>query len=283
MERCTNCRSYDTMHDPERGETCCRTCGVVLADRIGVDGGPTDASTPVMPGTRPTTMGPIPAENHADNIRLAKRDGWVGADRVPSALRSGSLSRMHSVCEKAGLPHAAHTRAIEIYTMAATAGLTTGRTLMSVMAASAYLACRELGVPRTIRNIAAACDLSRRRLSRDVSRIMEYGDLKPQQYDMRMLITRLASTVGAGAAAVRAAADVVGRLDDTYAGGKDPTILAAAMLHMAMCSVGEGGSARTLARAAGVCDASVRMRYNDMLEMGLAPPSVEGSLAKPVE
>lgn len=270
MERCPTCRSRDTIYDAERGETCCRVCGTVLDDRAGV-GENSDMSTPVMPGARPTVIGPLPKDNRIDNAKLAKNDGWVGSDSVPSAMRSGAMSRLHAVCEKIGLPDAVHTRAIEVYTMAATAGLTGGRTIKSVMGASAYVACREAGVPRTMLEVAEACDLRKRMMSKDVMRIMRYCGINPAQYDMPLLISRLANMVGAGTAAVRAAVDVAERMDRTYSGGKNPTILAAALLYTGMHIVGDDTSACELARTAGVSDLSVRNRYHEMVEMGIAP------------
>lgn len=265
MERCPNCRSTRLVSDEERGETCCAACGVVLDDRAhdgsrGIEG----ESEPVRPGVRATVM-KVPAGSRGGMARLAAYDGRIGTRHIPSALRGGSMSGLLSMCGKVGLPAAVRARAVDIYAMAANGGWMAGRTLASMMAASIYVACREAGVPRTMHDLTVHCNVRPRRLAKDVTFIMQKAGLNPPQYGVPALVSRLANTVGASTGAVRAALDQADALDEAYTSGKNPAVLAAALLHVGMRAEGEGTTARSLALAAGVSDVSMRMRYNEII------------------
>ena len=66
------------------------------------------------------------------------------------------MVRLHTMHEILGLPAPARRHAEAPYVGLAQDGFTAGRTAGGVMAASAYVACQELGIPRTLRGAATA-------------------------------------------------------------------------------------------------------------------------------
>ena len=262
---CPNCRSPRAVQDAERGETCCASCGMVLAERHGVADAAGGSSAPARRGMRSTTMGPMPDGNRAGNAKLARYDRRTGC-RLPSGLRGGNINRLHAMCDKTGLPQAVRSRAVAIYVTAATKRLTQGHHTDSIMAASIYLACRESGVPRTRRDLVRACNMRSSQLAKDIAYMMDAVGTAPEQYCTALLITRIANGSGAPASAARLAARLADSVDDTYTAGKNPMVVAAALLYVALD--GSMGAA-PLAAAAGVTHHSVLARAKEMRGMGV--------------
>jgi transcription initiation factor TFIIB len=75
-------------------------------------------------------------------------------------------------------------------------GLTRGRTVASLMAASVYLACREAEVPKTLNEISAARSVDRKRLARDYRLLSRtFRDNLPVA-DLARCVTKIANIVG---------------------------------------------------------------------------------------
>ena len=264
---CPSCRSSNIVQDGERGEACCIDCGVVVADRIGVDVGTiSDTNTPVPAGERPTLMGYSAVPDRAE-ARMRERDGWVASYGVASALRGGSLRSLRSMHDKLGLPEGVYARAVEIYTKTATKRLTRGRQLMSLMAASLYMACREADVPRTLNDIRKVADLTRKAIAKDIRFLEEKHAVHPRQYSLPGLITRIANRVGVTQACLQAAIDTAEKLDAVYLGGKNPLVIAAATLYLVVLRRSDGHTETELAAAGGVSTVSMRNRAREMEAM----------------
>ena len=84
---------------------------------------------------------------------------------------------------------------------------------------------------------------------------------------MPRLITRIASRVGVTQACLQAAIDTAGKLDTVYLGGKNPLVIAAAALYLAVLRRSDGHTETELAAAEGVSTVSMRNRAREMEAM----------------
>ncbi|MGI0048141.1 MAG: transcription initiation factor IIB, partial [Nitrososphaera sp.] len=107
-----------------------------------------------------------------------------------------ALPELEHLKESLGLPDAIVEKSAYFYRKSSRLGLIKGRTVSSVLAASVYLACRELENPRTLSEIAAACNVSRKKISRDYRMLVRTFDPKIPTVDHARCITRIANKVG---------------------------------------------------------------------------------------
>lgn len=77
------------------------------------------------------------------------------ASKEPDALK-----------DKLRLPDAIIEKAAHIFRKAQQRGLTKGRTIPGLLAAVVYAACRETGIPRTLKDIATASNIERKHVSK---------------------------------------------------------------------------------------------------------------------
>lgn len=266
--KCPDCHSAETVEDGERGETCCVGCGRVLADRIGVVSlGMSDTHTPVPLGERSTTMGVKlfgPAGDSASINRLRLRDRWISNNGRVSGLRTNPMRDMRSLHDKLGLPDSVLDRAAVIYAGLVKGGHSRGRHLVSLMAASLYVACREANVPRTLRDVAVAAGLPVKHLSKDIRFMVMGGMVSPRQYGLPQLIARISNDLGLGVACCREAIDTAGKLDRTYLAGKNPLAMAASLLYVLDRREVEGYTCTDLASASGISTVSIRNRAKEL-------------------
>ena len=67
--------------------------------------------------------------------------------------------------------------------------------MTSLIAASLYAACRKNNIPRTLNDIAAAGNVERRALSRDLRTIIKKLELNLDQYDTSSFISKISNNM----------------------------------------------------------------------------------------
>lgn len=264
---CPACPSGNTAQDGERGEVCCTNCGLVLAD--GLDDSADylgTAHAPVPTVGRSTVIG-VGQDSDRTTARLRKHDEWIASSRVASSLRNGHLGRLRAMHDKLGLPESVFERAAGIYKRTTTVRDCRGRHLMSIMTASLYLACREADAPRTLRDLNGVSGLPVKAISKHVRFILERENMTVRQYSLPRLITRAANTIGISPVCRRDAIDVAAGLDGSYLAGKNPLVLAAALLYVVAARRAEKCSAEKAANTFNVSEAGVRHRASELREI----------------
>ena len=185
---------------------------------------------------------------------------------APGHLQTERIVRLHAIHGRLGLPGPARQHAEALYMELVRGGFTVGRPVDAVMAASAYVACRELGIPRTLRDAAAAGGVKYRTFGRYMRRILDMRGTVPQ-YGLPHLVALVANNLEVEGPCCRDAIEAAGRLESAYAAGKSPMVVAAAVLYVALSARGEPYSQQDVADAAGVCAASVGARSRDIQAM----------------
>lgn len=172
-----------------------------------------------------------------------------------------AFTLLHGMKTKLSIPDNVIENAAYIYRKAVSAKLTRGRTMTSLIAASLYAACRENNTPRTLNDIAAAGNVERRVLSRDLRTIIKKLELNLNQYDTSSFIVKISNNLNLKEKTKRDAFDILRRCEKKkITAGKHPVAQAAASLYIACVINGEKISQKRFSSESGISDVTIRNR-----------------------
>jgi transcription initiation factor TFIIB len=278
---CSACRSELVVTDHECGEVICSRCGVVV-DRLETSAtqewhaftvdefyrrSRTGGATSLARYNKGllTTIGN--SKDHKgsglnfDRIRVWDFRIQAANDR---SLKQ-ALPELEHLKESLGLPDTIIEKSAYFYRKASRMNLIKGRTVSSVLAASVYLACRELETPRTLNEISAASNVQRKKISRDYRLLVHTFDPKIPTIDHIRCITRIANKVGVSEKTKRQAVKIMRNvIAMQVSAGKGPMGIAATVLYIACLHAGEIKTQKELSIAAGVTEVTIRNRYSDL-------------------
>jgi transcription initiation factor TFIIB len=296
-------RSYQsrTITDYESGEIICSTCGMVISDKIQSNSpewrnfeqsGTIIGNSTGSNNSRQRTGSPISLANYDKGLYtvIGKTDHDVNGRQLSPLVRDSMHKiRIHDVrtqlaCRdrnrrrafaeldklknKIGLSDAVIEKTAYIYRKAEKRGVIRGRTVDSILAASLYIACREMGVPKTLKEIAKASDIRLKRLSKDYRILITELDLKVPNNDLMYYVFKVGNALPTSEKTKRRAielVDLINRKDrHTYTSGKDPMGLAATVLFVASTNNGENMTQREIAGAAGLTAVTIRCRLKEI-------------------
>ena len=278
---CSACNSEVVITDYECGEIICSRCGVVVGQlessgtqewrafsveefyRRSRVGSATSLArynrgflTTIGNGKDATAKGV-----NFDRIRVWDFRIQAATDR---SLRQ-ALPLLEHVKGTLGLPETIVEKSAYFYRKASRKNMIKGRTVSSVLAASIYLACRELENPRSLNEIAAATNVPRKKISRDYRILVQVFDPKIPAIDHLRCITRIANKVGVTERTKRIALKIMREvIAMQISAGKGPMGIAATVLYIACLHAGETKTQKELSVAAGVTEVTIRNRYSDL-------------------
>jgi transcription initiation factor TFIIB len=278
---CSACRNEVVVTDPECGEVICSRCGIVI-DRLEspaiqewraftIDefyrksrtGSPTSLArynkgllTSIGRGSKRNSFGA-----NIDRIRVWDFRIQVANDR---GLKQ-ALPELDHLRDNLGLPDRIIEKSAYFYRKASKMGLIKGRTVSSVLAASVYLACRELETPRTLNEIATACSVPKKKVSRDYRLLVHIFDPQIPAVDHVVCITRIANKAGVSEKTKRMAIRMMREIISMQiSAGKGPMGMAATVLYIACLNSGEAKTQKDLSIIAGVTEVTIRNRYSEL-------------------
>jgi transcription initiation factor TFIIB len=183
-----------TITDYESGEIICSTCGMVISDKIQSVGpewrnfeqsGTITGSSAESRTSRQRTGSPISLARSDNGLYtvIGEKDNDVYGRRLDPLVRhSMHKIRMYDVRtqlsshnernrrrafadldrlrSKLGLSDIVIEKTAYIYRKAEKRGILRGRTIDSILAASLHIACREMAVPKTLKEIAKASNIT---------------------------------------------------------------------------------------------------------------------------
>lgn len=313
-EQCDSCGSDDVIEDWRQGQLICRSCGLILSEKLfdlgsewrtfsndegGADpnrvGGP---SNPLYEADRGTTIGSgeRSALNAALNRAQNSKNQLTEADKTLRAAED----RIGTIAEKGNLPRRVQEAALTIFKRYADFLTlkpdmkTRSRPLRNdekgdMIAAGIFIACNMEGVPRSLKEICGLTNIPYTRIAAmqknmtrnleglESKRVKSLHDLIPRFVSNLHLPTEYVQYVGH-------VADKASELDGVY-GKTYPTIVAACIL--LICSLSPKEHKRTpseIATAVGVTEATARGCMRDILphlHKGLLPPGFVP--AEPIE
>lgn len=183
-----------------------------------------------------------------------------------------AFSMLAKIKERMGLPDSVVEKAAYIYRKAQEKKLIRGRTIGSVLAASIYIASRQMGVLRTLDDVSASSDIKPKDVGRSYRMLVSNMELKVPMLDPTKYLVKVANNTSLTERTKRKAVAII--LEAQRKGisvGKDPMGIAASVLYLAAQVTGEHTTQADVAKAAGVTEITVRNRSRELkARLGLA-------------
>ena len=298
--RCSVCskkgvKSAIVVTDPESGEIICSNCGMVISQNIE-DTRPEWRSFGSEEGegnnNRSRTGMPTSLARHDRGLTtiIGRTDRDANGNKIDASIRSkmerlkvwdfrshahDSINRnliqafneLDKLKDKLGLPYAVVERTAYIYRKAQQRGLVRGRTIDSILAAAIYIACRDLNVPKTLKEVAdAVSGIKLKTLSRSYRTLVTKLNMStPPIIDPMKCIVKVANKADLNEKTKRQAMHVMDNLTkNEMSAGKNPMGLAATVLYVSSLKTGENKTQTDIANAAGITEVTLRNRFKDL-------------------
>ena len=265
---CSACNNNNgqIVTDTESGEIICRNCGMVMLDNVQDTRAEWRSfSTDEVNNTRSRTGMPTSLARHdkglATIIGRANKD--ASGQVLDAAMRTTmerlrtwdfrtqintpndrnliqAFSELDRIKDKLGLPDSVIEKTAYIYRKVQERGLVRGRTISSVLAAAAYIACREMGMSRTLDDIADLNNIKHKELARTFRLLVLELDLKVPMIDPMKCVVKVANKAKLSEKTKRQAMNIMHDIIKSgLSAGKDPMGLAGSVIYMSSINTGE--------------------------------------------
>jgi transcription initiation factor TFIIB len=176
-----------------------------------------------------------------------------------------AFSELNVLKDKLGLSDAVIEKIAYIYRKAQERQLTRGRSISGILAATIYIACREIGIPRTLKDIVSASNVKRKDIAKNCRLLIRELDLKVPIADPMKCIVKIANKANLSEKAIRYAANMMTEvINKEITAGKHPMSLAATVLYISSTRYGENITQVEIANAAGITEVTLRNRLKDL-------------------
>ncbi|MFB6108111.1 MAG: transcription initiation factor IIB family protein [Haloplanus sp.] len=278
--------------DAEHGETACSECGLVV-ETDEIDHGPEWRAFDAAERDSKARVG-SPTTQMMHDKGLSTTIDWQNKDAYGKTLSStqrqkmqrlrtwnrrfqtrnhqernlrqalGEIDRMSSAL---GLPENVRETASVIYRRALEDDLLPGRSIEGVATSALYAAARQLGVPRTIDEMARVSRVDEEEFKRTYRYIVRELNLEVAPADPEQYVTRFASELGISDEAERLAREILaaGKEQGVHS-GKNPVGLAAAAVYAAPLLTNEQVTQKQVSDVADISEVTIRNRYQELLE-----------------
>ncbi|HYY65887.1 MAG TPA: transcription initiation factor IIB, partial [Nitrososphaeraceae archaeon] len=177
-----------------------------------------------------------------------------------------AFTQLDRLKDELGLSDAITEKAAYIYRKAQQRGLVRGRTISSVISAAVYIACREMGISKTLKDIVAVSNIRLKKISKTYRKLLVELDYKVPISDPMKCISRVANNTNLSERTKRKALEILKKAEEgkKISAGKYQMGLAAAALYVACVMNGENKTQKDVAEAAGVTEVTIRNRYKGL-------------------
>ncbi|HEY6405058.1 MAG TPA: transcription initiation factor IIB [Nitrososphaeraceae archaeon] len=285
---CHNDSHADLITDSESGELFCSSCGIVITEKSEDISTPEwRAFTPEEKSSKSRTGKPTSLAKHdrglATVISKTGRDAsgrkfddytfrrlrtWDARTQHHSSRDRNfvlAFSQLDILKDKLGLPDVLIERVAYMYRKAQERGLTRGRSITAIISAAVYVSCREMDIPRTLRDVAVASNLKRKDLARHCRLIIRELDLMVPMADPMKCIVKIASKTNLSESITRLALNMMTQvIQRGISAGKNPMSLAATVLYISSVKAGVNITQFEIARAAGITEVTIRNRIREL-------------------
>jgi transcription initiation factor TFIIB len=293
---CSMCKiSNKVVTDPESGEIICSNCGMVILDKIEQISKPEWRTFDAKQvnnnnNNRIRTGDPISLARHDMGLStvIGRTDKDASGHKIDAQMRSTmqrlriwdfrtqrhtptdrslilAFNELDTLRDKLGLPDAVFQKAAYIYRKAQGRGLVRGRSRSSVISAAAYIACREIGIAKTLKDIVAANNIPRKNISKTYRKLLIELDYKVPMSDPMKCIARVANKANLSEKTKHQALYIMNEVaEKEISVGKDPMGLAATVLYVSSLKTGEKITKMEIAKSAGITGMTLRNRFKDL-------------------
>ena len=290
---CSICKSNNVITDPESGEIICSDCGAVISDKME-DPGSNRSRTRYDQNNRSQTgdSGGLPRTLARHDMGLstviARTDKDTSGHKIDPFMLSTinrlrkwdfrtqvrtsadrnlrlAFNELDTLKHKLALSDAIIEQTAYIYRKAQESGLVRGRSVSAVLTAALYISCREVGIPKTLREISQANNVTSKVAAKTYRRLVSHLDIKISTLDPVRCIVKVANKAILNEKTKRHAIDIMNNITRReISAGKDPMGLAATVLYISCLDTGEHRTQKDIAQAAGITDVTLRNRFKDL-------------------
>ena len=201
-------------------------------------------------------------------LRLKK---WQARTQLQSPVERNliqALSELDRITDKLHIRQDLQEEAAEIYRRVLDKGVVRGRSISAIMAACVYAACRKLGKPRSLKEIANVSRVRLKDIARCYRLVLQEISIQMPIPDPGNYISKIAAKVNISEPVQIKARELLKQAERAKAvTGKDPMGLAAAALYVASELFGEKKTQKEIAAAAAVTEVTVRNRYKGLQQV----------------
>jgi len=279
---CPECGSKNNFLNDTIGELLCKNCGTVIEDNIvdlekewrNLD---SEKSKNQIRGGAPINYSNSDIKtNVGNNTDLKQLNNWkitkisklnnYSTNSIERNLKS-ALSEIRRVCAILKLSNSVEEETSRIYTFALRKGLTRGRSMEAVVAASLYAGSKRFSFSRTLDEISEASGITRKDLARAYRQLLRELHMSIIPSDPTEYVHRFATRLLMGQQTISKAIEIIEEAQNLdLTSGRGPTGIAAAALYVAGLINGEKRTQREVADAAGVTEVTIRNRYKELLD-----------------
>jgi transcription initiation factor TFIIB len=293
--KCSVCgRMHTSITDTESGEVVCSYCGLVISEKNLDVANPerraftieesnqrarTGAPTSLSRHDRglPTLMGKPTRDAAGQKLDTSARltykrlKTWDDREQLHSSTDRNlwrAFSELNMLRGKLGLSDSLVEEIAYMYRKVEDRGIVRGRTIRGMLIACVYIACRKSGHPRTLKDISAKSNISRKDIAKNCRLVMRELGISSSVVDPMKCIIRVANAAQMNERTTRHAFKMMSELlrKKTLTAGKDPMGLAASILYIASKETGETKTQMDMARASGVTEVTIRNRIRALVK-----------------
>ena len=301
---CSICNNdFQTVSDPESGEIICNICGIVLSEEKNLPLHPrVQEEMTVISHTNITTNTNLQYnENNSNNnilfnIESSTIIGKSNVDAVGKKISNDmqnkidklrilekrtryintkdrnlkyAFTKLNNIKHKLGLSNTIAEKSFYLYRKASSLGLVQGRTTEGILSAAIYLACKEFGTPKTLKEISDITNLKIKSISKYSRFLIFELDLKSiPVIDPIKCIIKIANNLKLDEKTKYKAIRIMKEImKEEIHVGKNPLAIAASTIY-AVCKTVEGEdiTQSEIAKSVGISALVVRDRYNDIID-----------------
>jgi transcription initiation factor TFIIB len=275
--------------DVESGEVICGNCGMVIMDKTqdttnpewraftveeqnskARTGAPTSLAvhdmglSTIIGRTNRDASGQILDASMRSTIeRLRTWDARIMVHNSEDRNLRQAFQQLNTLKDKLGLSDAIVEKTAYIYRKACERQLARGKTIAGVLTAAMYIACRDMGIPRTLKEISTISNIKRKDIARNYRMLVFELDIIIPIVDPMNCIIRIANRVKLSDKTKRKAIRIMNNIakeEIILSAGKNPMGFAASILYLASIITKDDDkiTQMELAEAAGVTEVTIR-------------------------
>ncbi|MFH1510658.1 MAG: TFIIB-type zinc ribbon-containing protein [Candidatus Woesearchaeota archaeon] len=283
--KCPECGNGNPLWNKNRGEITCRSCGLVIDEKI-VDLGPewrdfdddgdaqkSRVGAPIsysQPGiaTEVGTASDIYSLRSSNRSKFFRLKKWQRRSATSMERNLGlALSEIKRLSSVLALPRIVVEESSRIYTLAVQRGLIRGRGIDKVVSASVYAACKVYEAPKTLHDVSFASGIDRKEIMKAYKYVIARIGVKATPQDPTTYIPKLASTLNLSPTTQRKAVEIIMKAKDKgMLSGKAPMSMAIAALYISSRQNNEKRTQLDMSEAAKITEVTLRNRTQELID-----------------
>jgi len=286
-KKCPECGDENLVWNKEKGEVTCKSCGLVLDDKLFDFGQEWREFDSESGENRRRTGAPLTYTQEdrglgtevgtkADLYKLSKKDKdrfyrlRLWQRRVSTAIESNlrlALSEIKRIVSILGLPSYVEEEIARIYTEAVQRGLVRGHSTEAVVAGVVYAVLRMYDIPRTLNEVSDVTGIDKKKVAKNFKYVSRNLNIRTLPIDPMNYVSRFASELQLKPKTQTKAMDIVQfAVKEEITSGRSPKGIAAGALYIASKLNNEKRTQAEIAKVADVTEVTVRNSYKELIE-----------------